>query len=121
MKRREDAEAAAKAARREEADRVYARLKGEQEAAAAAREEQEFLINLLHQEEAEARQRAQETARREHQVRAVASVNALLPLTKYILVVMVCLCSKASPSMYPFIISDVRNQGLPCIVKHCTP
>jgi hypothetical protein len=36
----------------------------------AAQDEQDFLVNLLHQEEVEARQRAQEAERRAYRVRA---------------------------------------------------
>ncbi len=48
---REDAEAAKKAAKKESADRIYERLKGEQEAAQARRDEEDRLINLLQAEE----------------------------------------------------------------------
>lgn len=68
MKRREEAAQEAVAARREEADRIFARLKAEKEAAAAAQEREEFLVNLLHQEEKEAQARAREAQRAAHQV-----------------------------------------------------
>ena len=48
---REDEEAARKAGKKEVADRIYERLKGQAEAETAAREEEDRLINLLHAEE----------------------------------------------------------------------
>jgi predicted RecB family nuclease len=74
VKRREEARHAALAARREEADRIFARLKAEKEAAMAAKEEQEFLINLLHQEENEAKQRAKEADRLAFEVSALCAL-----------------------------------------------
>jgi predicted transcriptional regulator len=70
VKRREEAAQAARAAQRKEADRVFTRLKAEKEAAMAAQEEQEFLINLLHQEENEAKARVAESDRKAHQARS---------------------------------------------------
>lgn len=54
---REDEEAARKAGKKEVADRIYERLKGQAEAEAAAREEEDRLINLLHAEEGAERAR----------------------------------------------------------------
>lgn len=68
VKRREDAQQAAQAAKREEADRIYTRLKAEKEAAMAAEEEQHFLINLLRQEEAAERDRQTQAERAAHRV-----------------------------------------------------
>jgi hypothetical protein len=55
LKRRDDEQHAALAAQREEADRIYVRLKAEREGDMAAKEEEEFLIGLLRQEENEAK------------------------------------------------------------------
>lgn len=68
VKRREDAQQAAQAAKREEADRIYSRLKAEKEAAMAADEEQHFLINLLQQEEAAERDRQAQADRAAYRV-----------------------------------------------------
>lgn len=54
LKRRDDQQQAALAAQREEADRIYVRLKAEKEASQAAKDEEEFLIGLLQEEEKEA-------------------------------------------------------------------
>lgn len=70
VKRREEAQQAAQAAKREEADRIYARLKAEKEAAMAAEEEQHFLINLLRQEEAAERDRQTQADRAAYRVRS---------------------------------------------------
>ena len=48
---REDREAASKAGKKEVADRIYERLKGQAQAEAATREEEDRLINLLRAEE----------------------------------------------------------------------
>lgn len=63
LKRRDDQQQAALAAQREEADRIYVRLKAEKEASQAAKDEEEFLIGLLQEEEKEA-QVAQAVAER---------------------------------------------------------
>eukprot|EP00892_Ulva_mutabilis_P003509 jgi/Ulvmu1/152/UM001_0156.1 len=78
VKRREDAQQAAQAAKREEADRIYTRLKAEKEATLAAEEEQHFLINLLRQEEAAERDRqtqAERAAHRELMKKEMISAN----------------------------------------------
>lgn len=48
---REDEEAQRKAGKKEVADRIYERLKGQADAEAAAREEEDHLINLMRAEE----------------------------------------------------------------------
>jgi len=60
VREREAEEAARKAERKAEADRLYEKVRVEMEAANRAREEEEDLINLLRQEEAEAKRRADE-------------------------------------------------------------
>ena len=71
VKRREEAQQAVLAAKREEADRIYTRLKAEKEAAQAAQDEQDSLVNLLQQEEVEARQRQKEQDMRNYRVRTL--------------------------------------------------
>lgn len=73
---REDAEAAKKAAKKESADRIYERLKGEQEAAQARRDEEDRLINLLQAEEEAERARLDAEERRRKQDEARADMMA---------------------------------------------
>jgi len=69
VKRREEEKQAALAAHREEADRVFVRLKADADAALAAKEQEEFLLGLLHQEESEQRVRRAVEDRKAYEVR----------------------------------------------------
>lgn len=74
---REDREAASKAGKKEVADRIYERLKGQAQAEAATREEEDRLINLLRAEE------EAERARRYVGLHAAAAAAAYISIAVY--------------------------------------
>lgn len=64
VRAREAVEAAAKAQRKEQADKMYEKVKRDMEIEMARREEEEYLIGLLREEDLEAKHRAQEEEKR---------------------------------------------------------
>lgn len=76
VRERESAEAERQAIRKEAADRMYEKVKREMEMEMRRREEEEELINMLQQEELEAKRRAEDEGRKLKAERAKADMIA---------------------------------------------